>query len=781
MMTMIIPEKIGQFYLGTEVRPVDGELLLYDAADLTTHAVIIGMTGSGKTGLGISLLEEAALDGIPVIAVDPKGDLGNLALNFPKLQSADFMPYADPTVLAQSGQSAEDWAQHAADAWKSGIEGSGQSRERMAALKAANPVQLFTPGSANGLQLSLLSDFAAPAPEIRDDSEAYGDALDAAAAGLLALLKISVDSLDPQHIYLTQIFKYSWDAGKTLTLADLVADIQNPPFDKIGILPVSQVFPEKSRTALAMSLNNLIASPSFSVWQQGQPLDVQTLLYDAQNRAQTSVLNIAHLSDAQRMYFVTLLLSNLISWMRRQQGTGTLRAIFYMDEIAGYLPPNANPASKKSFLMLLKQARAFGIGLVLSSQNPVDLDYKALSNAGTWFIGRLQTAQDRARVTEGLLSASENGITKGELDDWFDQLGKRQFLLHNIHEPEPVIFKTRWAMSYLAGPLSKAQIAAITAEAKVAQPVSTPSATISSSRAAVLPSNIVTYYQPTQNGSGQTVHYFPTALAIANIYYQDSKSGTRTEREIMLSAAIDGDVDWKSAETLAINSNQLQSSPQQPAVYHEAPALVSDSKTWADWEKSLKTALRQSASISIFYNADVKLYSEPGETEVAFRNRLATPAREARDIAMMKLRQKYATKQMTLNKQLLTAETALQREATQASGSLLNAGLAIGGALLGAFTGRKVLSATNLNRAATAARKVTQISKERQDSAAAQEKLNMIQQQIADLEAQLQTDLDALTAQYDPQQMPLETKLIDAKASDISVKSLGILYRSLQG
>lgn len=778
-MTAIIPEKIGQFYLGTEVRPVDGELFLYDAADLTTHAVIIGMTGSGKTGLGISLLEEAALDGIPVIAVDPKGDLGSLALNFPGLQPADFIPYADPAVLAQSGQTAESWAEQAASSWKTGIESSGQSAARMAALKAANPVHLFTPGSSAGLQLSLLADFAAPAQEIRSDSEAYGDALDAAAAGLLALLKISADSLDPQHIYLTHIFKHSWDAGKTLTLVDLIADIQNPPFEKIGILPVSQVFPEKNRTAFAMSLNSLIASPSFAAWQQGQPLDVQTLLYDSQNRAQTSVLNIAHLSDAERMYFVTLLLSNLISWMRRQQGTGTLRAIFYMDEIAGYLPPNASPASKKSFLTLLKQARAFGLGLVLSSQNPIDLDYKALSNAGTWFIGRLQTAQDRARVTEGLLSASENGIGKSELDGWFDQLGKRQFLLHNIHEPQPVIFKTRWAMSYLAGPLSKAQIAAISASEKAGSTDAPAAGGTQSSRAAILPPSIPTYYLPSQNSGGQTTHYFPTVLAIASLYYQDSKSGVRSEREIMLSAAIDNSIDWKSAEALELNSIQLQSSPQQPAVHHEAPSAVSDSRNWADWEKSLKTALRQTAGISIFYSADLKTYSEPGESEEAFRNRLATPAREARDTAIMKLRQQYAAKQITLNKQLLTAETAAWRESSQASGRLLDAGIAIGGALLSAFTGRKVLSAANINRAASAARKVAEIGKERQDSAAAQEKLNLIQQQITDLEAQLKSDLDALTVQYDPQQMALKSKQIDVKASDISVKTLGLLYRSL--
>lgn len=777
----VIPEKIGQFYLGTETLPSEGQPLLYDATDLTTHAVIIGMTGSGKTGLGISLLEEASLDGIPVIAVDPKGDLGNLALNFPSLQPSDFAPYADPTVLSQTGQTVEQWAQMTVENWQSGIAQSGQSQARMTALKNANAVRLFTPGSNTGLSLALLSNFVAPELSVREDSEAYGDALDAAAAGLLALLKQNVDSLDPQHIYLTHVFKYRWDMGKTLTLADLIADIQNPPFDKMGILPVNQVFPEKSRVALAMALNNLIASPSFAPWQQGQPLDVQTLLYDAQNRAQTSVLNIAHLSDAERMFFVTLLLSNLINWMRRQQGTGTLRAIFYMDEIAGYLPPNANPASKKSFLTLLKQARAFGIGLVLASQNPIDLDYKALSNAGTWFIGRLQTAQDRARVTEGLLSANEKGVGKADLDSWFDKLGKRQFLLHNIHDNAPVIFKTRWAMSYLAGPLNKAQISTITAEEKAQQTVTTTVDNHSDGRPALLPPDIPTYYLPMKNSGGQVVHYFPTVLGIAELFYQDSKSGIRSSRELMLSVAVEDNVDWKAAETLAVNSNQLQTAPQEPAKHHEAPAILSNAKTWDEWEKSLKTVLRQNCSLSIWYNDALKVYSEPGETEEAFRNRLALPAREARDVAVMKLRQKYATKQMALNKQQITAQAATEREASQASGSLLNAGLAIGGALLSAFTGRKVLSATNLSRVATAVRRVGQVGKERQDSATAQQKLALVQQQIADLEAQLQEDINALQTQYDPQLLTLESKTINAKASDITVKTLGLLYRSLNG
>lgn len=593
-MATAIPENIGQFYLGSETYPQKDTPILYDAADLTTHAVIIGMTGSGKTGLGICLLEEAALDHIPVIAIDPKGDLGNLALDFPETKPEDFLPYADPSVLSQKGISAEEWAKETAANWQKGIAKSGQTAARMQALKSSNPVHLYTPGSDTGIPLSLLANLAPPDKIVRDDNESYAQYLDATAGGLLALLKISADAMDPQQVFLTQVLKHNWDANKTLSLADLIGQIQNPPFAKIGVLPVAQVFPDKDRQKLAMALNSLLASPSFASWRIGAPLDAETLFYASDKTPQTSVLNIAHLGDAERMFFLTLLLNNVINWMRRQQGTGTLRAILYMDEVAGYLPPNGNPPSKPLLLTLLKQARAFGLGLVLSTQNPIDLDYKALSNAGTWCIGRLQTAQDRARVTEGLLSAGEKGIAKADLDSWFDKLGKRQFLLHNIHEDSPCIFATRWAMSYLAGPLTKAQIEKLTATEKAQQPATTSSKTPSNATPAILPAGVDTYFFPTPNASGSTVHYYPSVVGCAKLFFSDSKSGVRQERQLLLNCAFDDDsLDWAKSQAAQVSSEQLQNAPQTPAVFHPTPASAQDGKTWKAWEEDLKTYLRQ--------------------------------------------------------------------------------------------------------------------------------------------------------------------------------------------
>ncbi len=394
-------EKLGEFYLGTTVLPDNkkDQSTLYDASDLTTHAVIIGMTGSGKTGLGISLLEEASLDNIPVIAIDPKGDLGNLVFNFPERKAEQFKPWLDAGVASSQGLTIDELAEKTAKMWDEGLNASGQGTERQQMLADANEVTIYTPGSKAGVPIALLSEFCPPPQAVLDDGELYAENLDATVSGLLGLIGVQAESLDPEHVFLVQILKTAWDNQQTLSLADLIGQMITPPFDKIGILPLDSVFNEKKRQALAMKLNTLLASPSFASWLTGVPLDAGRLLYGANNRPQTSVMNIAHLSDDERMFFITLLLNNLINWMRRQQGTSTLRAILYMDEVVGYLPPTANPPSKRLLLLLLKQARAFGVGVVLSTQNPIDLDYKALSNAGTWMIGRLQTAQDRERVT----------------------------------------------------------------------------------------------------------------------------------------------------------------------------------------------------------------------------------------------------------------------------------------------------------------------------------------------------------------------------------------------
>ncbi|MEM6798580.1 MAG: DUF87 domain-containing protein [Planctomycetota bacterium] len=467
------PDSRNHFYLGRDHDLATGETdaaspLHYSSKDLTTHAVCVGMTGSGKTGLCLSLIEEAALDGVPVIAIDPKGDLGNLLLAFPDLEPADFRPWVDPSTAARKGLSPDEYAEKTSELWKNGLAGWDEGPDRIRRYNDACERLIFTPGASHGLPITVLKSFDAPPEEVREDRDAFGERVSSAVSGLLALLGIDADPVrSEEHILLSNLLKHAWERGQDLSVADLIGEIFEPPFDKVGVLPLEQFYPAKERAKLAMELNNLLASPSFSGWMQGQPLNIKQLLHNPRlpdgtgGKPRLSIISIAHLDESQRMFFVTILLNEVLAWMRTQPGTGSLRALLYMDEVFGYFPPIGNPPSKQPMLTLLKQARAFGLGVVLATQNPVDLDYKGLSNCGTWFLGRLQTERDKARVIEGLEGASAqagSSFDKRAMEATLAALGSRVFLMNNVHEDAPRVFHTRWAMSYLCGPLSRGQI-----------------------------------------------------------------------------------------------------------------------------------------------------------------------------------------------------------------------------------------------------------------------------------------------------------------------------------
>ncbi|MDB5336058.1 MAG: hypothetical protein JWN70_1677, partial [Planctomycetaceae bacterium] len=462
-------EKLGVFYFGKvydqDKRTVTEDLVLYDAKDLTTHAVCVGMTGSGKTGLCLSLLEEAAIDGIPSICIDPKGDLGNLLLAFPELKPTDFQPWIDTAEATRQGLSAEEFAQKTAETWRAGLKEWGQDGARIQRFKDAVDISIYTPASNAGIPLTVLRTFTAPSAATLQNNEAMRERVSAAAAGVLALIGIDFDPLQSrEHILLSNLLDRAWRAGKDVDIPGLIRSIQTPPFDKIGILDLESFYPAKARFGLAMSLNNLLASPGFAAWMEGEPLDIQKLMYTAAGKPRMSIISIAHLSDSERMFFVTILLNEMVAWMRNQSGTTSLRALLYMDEVFGYFPPTANPPSKTPMLTLLKQARAFGLGVVLATQNPVDLDYKGLSNAGTWFLGRLQTERDKMRVLEGLEGASAAAgaqFDRQRMERILAGLGNRVFLMNNVHEDQPVVFQSRWALSYLRGPINREQISTL--------------------------------------------------------------------------------------------------------------------------------------------------------------------------------------------------------------------------------------------------------------------------------------------------------------------------------
>ncbi|MGH9335382.1 MAG: ATP-binding protein, partial [Vicinamibacteria bacterium] len=521
-------EKLGAFYLGRSFDPESAAAgaapLLYDSRDLTTHGLIVGMTGSGKTGLSIVLLEEAALDGIPAIVIDPKGDMANLALRFPGLSPEDFLPWIEPREAVSRGQTQGELAAETARAWEEGITKWGQSKERIQALADAAEVAVYTPGSFSVRPLAVLRSFDAPSSSVVADEDALRERIGNAVSGLLGLVGIEADPLTSrEHVLLSTILEGAWRASENASLEGLVKAIQSPPFEKLGALDLESFYSSKERMTFAARLNGLLASPAFAAWREGEPIDVQRLLYTKEGRPRIAVLSIAHLDDEERMFFVTLFLNEVITWMRAQEGTGSLRALLYMDEIFGFFPPVKTPPSKAPMLTLLKQARAFGLGVVLATQNPVDLDYKGLANIGTWFLGRLQTERDRERLMEGLATAP-GGFDRKKTKEILSSLEKRVFLMQNVHEDGPVLFQTRWALSYLRGPMTLEQLRKLGAPPieparSAPEPETAPAAAASGPRPS-LPPSIEEYFLGSQ---GEV--YRPRLLATAELHFVSAAEG----------------------------------------------------------------------------------------------------------------------------------------------------------------------------------------------------------------------------------------------------------------
>jgi len=796
-------EGLGSFYLGkpydVEAKALKDGYVLYDSKDLTTHAVCVGMTGSGKTGLCVGVIEEAALDGVPSIVIDPKGDLADLMLTFPALRPEDFRPWINEDDAAKAGASPDDYAKSQAEMWAKGLSDWGQDGARIQRLRDAADFAIYTPGSDAGLPVSVLGSFAPPAD--RSDAEAVGDQIGAIATGLLALLGIDADPIKSrEHILLSSILGAAWANGQALDIAALIAQIQQPPFAKIGVLDLDSFYPQKDRFELALALNNLLAAPGFQLWMQGVPLDVGQLLRSDAGKPRVAIFSIAHLSDAERMFFVTLLLNAVLAWMRGQSGTTSLRALLYMDEIFGYFPPTAEPPSKKPLLTLLKQARAFGLGVVLATQNPVDLDYKGLSNAGTWLIGRLQTDQDKQRVLDGLEGASgQGGLDRAQLEKLISALGNRVFLLNNVHENAPEVFQTRWTMSYLRGPLSRPQIAALMTPLKAALPAPAPAAAAGApagtaaaaaapaaaapapvSAAATppaVPSGISPAYLPLRGAApaGGSLAYLPMLLGGARVRLLDTKNQVDEMIEnTRLAAFADGPVpvDWAGASDVAIAVADLESAPREGAAFHELPAAAREAKGYARWSKDYADWLYQTQTVTLLRSNAQKLVSHNGESEADFRARLAQGAREGRDSKADALRAKYDAKVAALQQKLHTAQQAVDREENQERGAGLQTAVSMAGSILGGFLGRKSVSAGSIT---TVARGAGRVAQQHDDVKRAEENVTRLQAQLTELEASFAQDAAGMGADGAATEQ-LDSVLIRPKKADIDVTLVTLAF-----
>ncbi|MGE5233431.1 MAG: ATP-binding protein [Acidobacteriota bacterium] len=775
-------EKLGVFYLGRTVDPSTRKRgdapLLFDSRDLVTHAICVGMTGSGKTGLCIDLIEEAAIDGVPALVIDPKGDLGNLLLTFPQLRPEDFRPWINEDDARRQGVEPDAFAAAQAELWRKGLAEWDQQPDRIQRLRDAAEFAIYTPGSETGRPVSILASFAAPTPAVLADPDIFRQRIVTTVTGLLGLIGIEADPIQSrEHILISSLLDAAWRSGQGLDLAGLVAQVQKPPLQRVGVLELESFYPAKDRFELAMRLNNLLAAPTFAAWTKGEPLDVGALLHDPQGKPRVSIFSIAHLGDAERMFFVALLLSEVVGWMRSQSGTTSLRALLYMDEVFGYMPPTANPPTKLPLLTLFKQARAFGVGVVLATQNPVDLDYKALSNAGTWWLGRLQTERDKLRVLDGLEGATAGAIDRAALDRLLSGLGKRMFLQQSAHENEPTLFESRWAMSYLRGPLTLRQVQSLCAPQAGASASPGPSAAAtavggSQGPRPVLPPEIDQAFLPLRDaGSSDKLVYGAALLGLARVQYTDAKAGVDTSEDVGLLLPLgDASVDWQAAERTQVEEKDLEREPVTAAGFSSLPSAAGTGKSYPKWSKDLGDFLFRTAKLELRRSPSSGEVSRPGESERDFRVRLGDAGRAQRDAETDAIRQRYAPKAAALEERIRRAQQAVEREKSQATERGVQAALSVGAAVLSAFLGRKMISATSVSKAATAAKSVSRAAGEAGDIGRASESVEALTQQLAEVHAQCDRELQDLAAKADPRSETLESVVVRPKKSGIEVR-----------
>jgi hypothetical protein len=777
------------FYLGgvlDDSGERTSERVDYDPGDLTTHGVIVGMTGSGKTGLGIIYLEEALLAGIPALILDPKGDMTNLLLTFPELRPDDFAPWIDESAARSAGVSVAEMAASTADRWRKGLADWDQDGDRIRHLKDGAGFTIYTPGSTAGVPLNIVGSLDDPGLDWDTEAETLRDEIQGFVSGLLGLVGIDADPLSSrEHILLSNLVEHAWRHGRSLDLATLLGWVQKPPLRKLGVFDLDTFFPEDDRTDLAMKLNGLVASPAFRAWTEGAAVDVEHLLW-RDGTPQAAILYLAHLSDQERQFVVTMVLSKLVTWMRSQSGSGELRALVYMDEVYGFVPPTAEPPAKKPILTLLKQARAFGVGMLLATQNPVDLDYKAMSNAGTWCVGRLQTERDKARILEALQSARGDSDV-GSLDRLVSGLDKRQFLLHNTRDETPTLFTTRWALSFLRGPLTRDQVGVLMEG--VAVPEATGDAApppeaepLADDESAVLPPVAdgiqVAHLDPAAAwiddvGGDPGSHRYQAAIAarVALTFDDAPTKLTHHEEWEAILSPIGANPDFAAARTVDYDTRDFTAAVPDDARYRLPEADISGAAFWRDARARLESYLDRERTLEIFKNSELKLASRVGETREEFAARCDAAAQEQADAEVAKLRDTYRKKVKRVQDRLATAEQRVADLEADLEGAhqqqVVDSASAVLGILLGRRSTRSITGSARSRRAAR--------SKERR-LATAEAKAADTSAEIDELETELRHELEQINDRWEAKGDAIEPVEVGLEKNDIDVVELLLLW-----
>ena len=777
----------GDLYIGRDSE--NDQPITYEADNLTTHGVIVGMTGSGKTGVGIDLIEEALLNQIPCLIIDPKGDMGNLALNFPDLKPVDFEPWMDEATAKKQGKTPAELAQDTAEFWRAGLQSNGIGRDRMRRLADGSQVTIYTPGSSAGVGLNVLGSMAVPNLDWETQAEMIRDEIEAIVSSLLVLADIESDPVSgPQHIFLSNLIEAFWTQGKGLDLETLVGQIPNPPFRKLGVFDVDTFFPEKDRMDLALKLNGLLASPSFAAWMEGEPLDIEAMLAGGQT-TKAAIVYMSHLSDSERQFLVTLLLSKMVTWIRMQPGTSELRALIYMDELFGFAPPTAEPPSKKPILTILKQARAHGVGMVLSTQNPVDLDYKAMSNAGTWMIGRLQTENDKRRILEGLESAS-GSVDIDEFDKLISDLDKRQFVLHSTKLAHPIVFGTRWAMSYLAGPLTRDQVASLMANRRAAQDSGPPArpleapATEQDEDTTPVPPRVaegiaVKYLDPaapwaSEVGADPTgTRYEAGVAATVQLLYDETKAGlNHAETYEAVIFPVDEVIDIGDVTQVDHDERDFLERAPEGKTFGMPSAKLHTKTFWTDLERSLETYLVANRPAEILANEGLRIYSRVDESEDQFRERCRNAAENAADEEIKKLHDRFQSRIDRVKGEISKAEIRVRELEGEADAKQQNELISGAGDLLGALLGGRKRS----NPLGMAADRRAATTKARARVDAAWDRLTDKQQALVELEDELADEISSTTERYAGMADEIDTIEVSLEKADIQVADLKLIW-----
>lgn len=756
----MLSEDLKMFYLGLK----QGEPYFYENKDLTTHAAIIGMTGSGKTGLGITLLEEAAIDKIPTIIIDPKGDLTNLCLAFNELKGENFLPFIEEEEAKNLGISKQDLAEKTAKIWQQGLQNSHQNIDRIKLLNNNCDFNIFTPKSKTGLGISLLSDFEVPNNLNEVDLNEYVLSI---SSSILSLLGSNTsDPTNPEILLLQNIFLSNFKENQGVTITELINQIIKPKFNKIGVFDLETFYSYDKRTKMAMKLNALFASPSFSLWCEGEKLDISKMLFKGE-KARANIFTISHLNDSERMFFVTILLNEIIRFMRTTQGTSSLRMIVYMDEIFGFFPPNSNPPSKTPMLTLLKQARAFGIGCVLSTQNPVDIDYKGLSNIGTWFIGKLQTAQDKDRIISGLSGIGQNSKTQSEIFDLISNLKKRNFLVKNINSDKLITIESRFALSYLKGPLNDEQISNLMKDKK-SQKQNKISTNFSQTKPILSP-------QISQIYSINSNYVKPYLYASAKIRYANKDFDITKDINLCLNLDDVDEINWEEAsQNLQIST---QKEPDIKLEFGEIPNFILNKKDFKDEIRKLKDFLYRDVKLEIYEAIGLK--SNPNENLESFKLKIRDKCNEILEVETTKFQEKFQKEKAKIEEKLRRAEIRLEKEKSDLKSKGLETILSIGSSILGAFFGGgKLLTKTNTSKIASTARNANRVLNEKKDVANAEESLEILQNELEEFLAKSENEMSQIKSKYSFENIEIKTTQISAKKSDIFDEKVELLWKS---